>query len=146
MARSSGAPRYSMRSFHSRIDHANRALGLHRAQHKTNMGRLQTLQVIAAGGRRGSPTAASGTKQPTESRPVTQSARKKTASHKSAIPEKAGKRELMVPRGDKRYVRRDSKGRIAKSVEVGRSLSADSRRKAKTIATRGQGDRGDECR
>ena len=58
----------------------------------------------------------------------------------------AGKRELMAPRGDKRYVRRDSKGRIAKSVEVGRSLSADRRRKAKGVAKRGQGDRGDERR
>jgi hypothetical protein len=73
-------------------------------------------------------------------------ARKKTASRKSASPKKAGKRELMAPRGDKRYVRRDSKGRIAKSVEVGRSLSADRRRKAKGVAKRGQGDRGDERR
>jgi hypothetical protein len=73
-------------------------------------------------------------------------ARKKTASRKSATPKKAGKRELMAPNGDKRYVCRDSKGRIAKSVEVGRSLSADRRRKAKGVAKRGQGDRGDERR
>jgi hypothetical protein len=73
-------------------------------------------------------------------------ARKKTASRKSANPKTAGKSELMAPRGDKRYVRRDSKGRIAKSVEVGRSLSADRRQKAKNVAKRGQGDRGDARR
>jgi hypothetical protein len=73
-------------------------------------------------------------------------ARNKTASRKSATPKKAGKRELMAPRGDKRYVRRDSKGRIAKSAEIGRSLSMDRRQRAKSVVKRGQGDRGDERR
>lgn len=53
------------------------------------------------------------------------------------------KREVIAPNGDKRYVRRDDKGRIGTSVEVGASLSADARHKAKTEAKPGQGDRGD---
>jgi hypothetical protein len=56
-------------------------------------------------------------------------------------------RELIEPHpGDKRYIRRDEKGRIVSSVDVGRSLSADDRRKAKNVAKPGQGDRGDERR
>ena len=55
----------------------------------------------------------------------------------------AAKRELIAPRGDKRYIRRDAKGRIKESDDVGRSLAQDRRRKAKTIAKPGQGDRGD---
>ena len=55
----------------------------------------------------------------------------------------ASKRELIAPRGDKRYVRRDAKGRIKESDDVGRSLAQDRRRKAKTAAKSGQGDRGD---
>lgn len=54
------------------------------------------------------------------------------------------KRELIEPNaGDKRYVRRDDKGHFDKQVDVGKSLSADSRQKAKTDAGPGQGDRGD---
>lgn len=55
----------------------------------------------------------------------------------------AAKRELISPRGDKRYVRRDSHGRIKESDDVSRSLSTDPRRKAQGKAKRGQGDRGD---
>lgn len=53
------------------------------------------------------------------------------------------KRELISPNGDKRFVRRDENGRFSESDDVGRSLSADRRRKAKNVATPGQGDRGD---
>ena len=56
---------------------------------------------------------------------------------------RASKRELIAPRGDKRYVRRDTKGRISESDDQGRSLAQDRRRKAKTAAEPGQGDRGD---
>ena len=56
---------------------------------------------------------------------------------------KAAKRELIAPNGDKRYIRRDSKGRIKESDDVGRSLSADRRKTAKTAAAKGQGDKGD---
>jgi hypothetical protein len=53
------------------------------------------------------------------------------------------KRELIEPKGDKRYVRRDEKGQFRESDDVGRSLSADRRTKAKTVAKPGQGDKGD---
>jgi len=53
------------------------------------------------------------------------------------------KRELIAPKGDKRYIRRDAKGRISESDDVGRSLSVDKRRRAKTVAEPGQGDKGD---
>jgi len=44
---------------------------------------------------------------------------------------------------DRRYVRRGKKGKFKKEVDVGRSLSADRRSKAKTIVKKGEGDRGD---
>jgi hypothetical protein len=53
------------------------------------------------------------------------------------------KRELIDTGTDKRYVRRDEQGRFKESVDVGRSLSADKRHKAKTIAKPGEGDKGD---
>jgi hypothetical protein len=58
------------------------------------------------------------------------------------------KRELIEPhKGDKRYVRRDKEGQFTTSQDnVGRSLSADRRTKAKTVAPKGQGDRGDQKR
>jgi hypothetical protein len=66
----------------------------------------------------------------------------KKAAQKSA--KKSGaKRELISPRGDKRYIRRDARGRIKESDDVSRSLSQDRRRKAKKKAAPGQGDRGD---
>ena len=56
----------------------------------------------------------------------------------------AAKRELIEPhKGDKRYVRRDEKGRFDEVVDVGKSLAADRRTKAKTSAKPGQGDKGD---
>ena len=56
----------------------------------------------------------------------------------------ARKRELIEPhKGDKRYVRRDEKGRFDEVVDVGRSLAADRRTKSKTAAKPGQGDKGD---
>ena len=56
----------------------------------------------------------------------------------------ATKRKLIEPRkGDKRYVRRGAKGRFKEVDDVGRSLARDRRRKAKTLAKRGQGDKGD---
>jgi len=60
----------------------------------------------------------------------------------------ASKRELVEPhKGDKRYVRRDEQGHFTKSQDnVSRSLSADRRHKAKTVAPKGQGDRGDQKR
>ena len=56
------------------------------------------------------------------------------------------RRTLIKPRGSKRFIRRDARGRIKESDAVGRSLSLDRRRKAKTVAKKGQGDRGDRKR
>ena len=56
------------------------------------------------------------------------------------------KRELIDTGTDKRYVRRDEKGRFKESVDVGRSLAADRRQHAQHEAKRGEGDRGDRSR
>ncbi len=73
-------------------------------------------------------------------------AKKKTAKKKAAR-KSAAKRELIDTGTNKLYVRRNARGTSFKEVEdVGRSLSADRRRKAKTVAKRGQGDRGDRRR
>ena len=57
----------------------------------------------------------------------------------------SSKRELISPGGDKRYVRRDEKGRFKESDDVGRSLSQDQRTDAETEVKKGQGDRGDRA-
>jgi hypothetical protein len=56
------------------------------------------------------------------------------------------KRELIDTGSDKRYVRRDEQGRFNESDDVGRSLSQDRERKAKTVSKPGNGDRGDRAR
>lgn len=53
------------------------------------------------------------------------------------------KRELIDTGNDKRYVRRDDKGRFDEVVDVGKSLAQDQRIEAKNEARPGQGDRGD---
>jgi hypothetical protein len=53
------------------------------------------------------------------------------------------KRELIETGTDKRFVRRAAKGRFKESDDVGKSLSADRRKKAKRKAKRRQGDHGD---
>jgi hypothetical protein len=53
------------------------------------------------------------------------------------------KRELIETGTDKRYVRREARGRFKESDDVGRSLAADRRTTAKTVAKPGQGDKGD---
>ncbi|MDP3658644.1 hypothetical protein [Phenylobacterium sp.] len=52
-------------------------------------------------------------------------------------------RELIDTGTDKRFVRRDDKGQFKEVVDVGKSLSADARQKAKTKVKKGDGDRGD---
>jgi hypothetical protein len=59
---------------------------------------------------------------------------------------KAAKRELIDTGTDKRYVRRDEKGQFKESDDVGKSLGQDRRKKARTTAPPGQGDRGDQKR
>jgi len=63
-------------------------------------------------------------------------AKKKTSS----------KRTLIKPKGDARYIRRDSKGRIKESDDVGRSLKQDRKKKATKKVSSGQGDKGDRKR
>ena len=77
-------------------------------------------------------------------------AKKKSTARKSTATKRAPKkrrvssrRELINTGTDKRYVRRSKQGRFKESDDVGRSLSADRRRKAKTRAKPGQGDKGD---
>ena len=57
----------------------------------------------------------------------------------------ANDRELIEPNeGDKRYVRRNDQGEFTESQDdVGRSLSQDQQRDARTETKKGQGDRGD---
>ena len=55
----------------------------------------------------------------------------------------SSKRETIAPNGDKRYIRRDDEGQIKESVDVGRSLAQDVKKKAKTATKPGQGDKGD---
>jgi hypothetical protein len=56
-------------------------------------------------------------------------------------------RELIEPhKGDKRYVRRKGGKFTTRQTDVGRSLSADRRSKAKTTVKKGEGDRGDRRR
>ncbi len=56
-------------------------------------------------------------------------------------------RELIDTGTDKRYVRRNERGTsFVESDDVGRSLAADRRKRAKTKAKSGQGDKGDRAR
>jgi len=67
----------------------------------------------------------------------------KKQSNSTPVKRKAAKRELIDTGTDKRFVRRSSSGQFKESDDVGRSLTADRRTKAKTKIKSGQGDRGD---
>ena len=69
--------------------------------------------------------------------------RKAAAKSVRKVARKAARRELIDTGTDKRYVRRDPGGKFKESDDVGRSLAADRRKKAKTKAKPGQGDKGD---
>jgi hypothetical protein len=56
---------------------------------------------------------------------------------------RSAKRTLLNTGKDKRYVRRSTKGQFKESDDVGRSLSVDRKRKARTAIKAGHGDRGD---
>ena len=72
-------------------------------------------------------------------------AAKKTAARKTPARRKsAAKRELIDTGTNKLFVRRNERGTSFKEVvDAGKSLAADRRQKAKTVAKRGQGDKGD---
>lgn len=59
---------------------------------------------------------------------------------------KKSTRETIDTGTDKRYVRRDAQGRFDESDDQGKSLSQDRKRAAKTVAKKGQGDKGDQKR
>lgn len=65
------------------------------------------------------------------------------ATKKTTKKRTTSKRELIDTGTDKRFVRRDASGRFKESDDVGRSLSADRRRKARKTVKAGQGDKGD---
>lgn len=67
-------------------------------------------------------------------------------SKKSPAKTAPAKRTLIEPNSDKRFIRRDEKGRIKESDDVGKSLAVDVRTKAKTMVPSGQGDKGDQKR
>ena len=79
-------------------------------------------------------SSSSGTRRSTGSRGARSGGSKRRSS---------AKRELINTGTDKRFVRRGAGGQFKESDDVGRSLAADRRRKAKTVAKPGQGDRGD---
>ena len=54
---------------------------------------------------------------------------------------KAAKRELIETPTDERYLRRDERGQVKKSEDVGRVLAEDQRRRATDVPERGRGDR-----
>ena len=67
------------------------------------------------------------------------------AKASKAAPKKgSGKRELIAPNDDKRYIKRDAKGRISESDDQRRSLSQDRKKSAKTKVKPGYGDKGDQ--
>ena len=68
---------------------------------------------------------------------------KKAAAKKTAGKKKAAKPELIDTGADKRFVRRGARGKFKESDDVGKSLTADRRKKAKTKVKSGQGDKGD---
>ena len=57
---------------------------------------------------------------------------------------KTSKRELIDTGRDKRFVRRDDQGQFDEEADVGRSLTQDRKKHAKTVVEPGQGDRGDQ--
>lgn len=67
----------------------------------------------------------------------------KTAKSSEKSGNATGKRTLIEPNGDKRYVRRNEKGQIKESDDQGKSLSQDIKKKAKKIVKPGYGDKGD---
>ena len=70
-------------------------------------------------------------------------AQKTGGTKKTGGRKKAAKRELIDTGTDKRYVRRGAAGKFKESDDVGKSLTADRRQKAKTKVKSGQGDKGD---
>jgi len=56
------------------------------------------------------------------------------------------KRELVDTGRNKLFAKRNTKGQFKEMDDVGRSLTADRRRTAKTVSEAGHGDQGDRLR
>lgn len=71
--------------------------------------------------------------------------KRKTATRRRRSSPKrgSGQRELLKSRDATFFARRTSRGRFKEMDERGRSLTSDRRRKAKTRARSGYGDKGD---
>lgn len=69
----------------------------------------------------------------------------KSASASKSAPKKrgSGKRDLLKTPTGNFFAHRDGEGQFTEMDEVGRSLAADRRKKAKTKVASGYGDRGD---
>ena len=71
----------------------------------------------------------------------------KKVAKKKVARKAAAKRELVNTGTNKLFVRRNARGTsFTEVVDVSKSLAADRRRKAKKVAKRGQGDKGDRRR
>jgi hypothetical protein len=77
---------------------------------------------------------------------VKKSTRKKTATRSTARKRSSSKRELIDTGRNKMYGKRRADGTFKEMDDVGRSLSADRRTKARKATTSGRGDQGDRRR
>ncbi len=71
------------------------------------------------------------------------SAKKRSTKTSSSRKRSSAKRELIDPGTNKRYAKRTAKGKFKEMDDVSRSLSADTRQRAKTKTRPGYGDQGD---
>jgi uncharacterized protein YuzE len=98
--------------------------------------RVVGLEVLGVSERVAKPNLRSASARATHQRYIGTMATKKSS----------GKRTMIKPQGDARYIRRDTKGRIKESDDVGRSPKKDREEKAKKTVKSGYGDRGDRKR
>lgn len=66
------------------------------------------------------------------------------ASKRGGKKQGSQKRELVAPKGDKRFVKRDTAGKFKESDDVSKSLSQDVKKASKTKVKAGYGDQGDQ--
>jgi hypothetical protein len=70
----------------------------------------------------------------------------RSGTSEAIVAKRTSKRELIDTGRNKMYARRDERGQFKEMDDVGRSLTSDRRRSAKTASKLGQGDRGDRKR
>jgi hypothetical protein len=75
--------------------------------------------------------------------PMAKKTARKSTAKKRATKRSTTKRDLVAPKGNKRFVKRTTKGRFKESDDASRSLSADQRKSARTRTKSGHGDQGD---